>query len=284
MTMHGGIITSPGAPTVLIGKMPAARMTDMHVCPMITPPAVPHVGMLCVGPVPPTVLIGKLPAACVGDMFLCAGPPATALPPGCMTVMIGMAGDGGGGGGGGSATAAASAQTLTASKPKKITGLTVEGLPVTEVTVGDNPQVKAQAQALDLKLMGDCKPQDAQEREGVGMIKFATWKVERCWFGEEVTLTITTKNYTSGAKLKLQLWERDETNPDDFIKEVDVSISGDETEVKWKAEFDTKGLYEADEGDDFEVYPIVRDEERKVAASFRENLLYIDVVKPGVGI
>ena len=56
---------------------PAARVGDMHTCPMVTPgtPPVPHVG----GPVLPpggvTVLIGALPAARIGDMSLCVGPP-----------------------------------------------------------------------------------------------------------------------------------------------------------------------------------------------------------------
>jgi uncharacterized Zn-binding protein involved in type VI secretion len=57
--------------------MPAARITDMHVCPMVTPgvPPIPHVG----GPILPpggiTVLIGGLPAARVSDMAVCVGPP-----------------------------------------------------------------------------------------------------------------------------------------------------------------------------------------------------------------
>ncbi|HXS97002.1 MAG TPA: PAAR domain-containing protein [Candidatus Limnocylindrales bacterium] len=54
--------------------MPAARITDMHVCPMVTG-IVPHVG----GPILPpggiTVLICGLPAARVGDMAVCVGPP-----------------------------------------------------------------------------------------------------------------------------------------------------------------------------------------------------------------
>ena len=56
---------------------PAARVGDLHVCPMVTPavPPVPHVG----GPVLPpggvTVLIGGLPAARMGDMAVCVGPP-----------------------------------------------------------------------------------------------------------------------------------------------------------------------------------------------------------------
>ena len=53
--------------------MPAARITDMHVCPMVTG-VVPHVG----GPISqgaPTVLTGSLLQARVGDMLVCVGPP-----------------------------------------------------------------------------------------------------------------------------------------------------------------------------------------------------------------
>lgn len=64
----------------------AARITDMHVCPMFTGP-VPHVG----GPVMPpgavTVLIGGLPAATVGDMAVCTGPTDSIIQ-GSATVMI----------------------------------------------------------------------------------------------------------------------------------------------------------------------------------------------------
>lgn len=54
--------------------MPASRITDMHVCPMVTG-IVPHVGGPISGPCAPTVLIGKLPAARVSDMCVCVGPP-----------------------------------------------------------------------------------------------------------------------------------------------------------------------------------------------------------------
>jgi len=54
--------------------MPAARLTDMHVCPMVTV-LVPHVGGPIVAPGAPTVLIGGLPAARIGDMLVCVGPP-----------------------------------------------------------------------------------------------------------------------------------------------------------------------------------------------------------------
>src|SRR5690349_15863739 len=106
---------------------PAARLTDMHVCPMVTG-VVPHVGGPVVAPGAPTVLVGGLPAARVTDMLVCVGPPDTIIK-GSATVLLGglpaarmgdstahggslvfgwptvLIGDaaGGGGGGGGSA-------------------------------------------------------------------------------------------------------------------------------------------------------------------------------------
>lgn len=65
----------------------AARITDMHVCPMTTGP-VPHVGGPILPPGCPTVMIGGLPAARVGDMATCVGPPDSIVM-GSGTVMIG---------------------------------------------------------------------------------------------------------------------------------------------------------------------------------------------------
>ena len=69
---------------------PAARVSDMHVCPMVTPavPPVPHVGGPILPPGYPTVLIGGLPAARVGDMAVCVGPPDVIVM-GAFTVLIG---------------------------------------------------------------------------------------------------------------------------------------------------------------------------------------------------
>lgn len=68
---------------------PAARIGDMHVCPMVTPgvPPIPHVG----GPVLPpggvTCLIACVPAARMGDMCTCVGPPDSIVK-GSATVMV----------------------------------------------------------------------------------------------------------------------------------------------------------------------------------------------------
>jgi uncharacterized Zn-binding protein involved in type VI secretion len=53
---------------------PAARVGDMHTCPMTTGP-VPHVGGPILPPGCPTVLIGGMPAARVSDLATCVGPP-----------------------------------------------------------------------------------------------------------------------------------------------------------------------------------------------------------------
>jgi uncharacterized Zn-binding protein involved in type VI secretion len=66
---------------------PAARVSDMHTCPMVTG-VVPHVGGPILPPGAPTVLIGGLPAARVGDLCTCVGPPDTIIPPGSTKVMI----------------------------------------------------------------------------------------------------------------------------------------------------------------------------------------------------
>jgi len=69
-TQHNGSIVT-GFPTVLIGGKPAARISDLHTCPMFNG-SVPHIG----GPIlegSKTVLIGKMPASRKGDQAVCVG-------------------------------------------------------------------------------------------------------------------------------------------------------------------------------------------------------------------
>lgn len=115
-----------------MGK-PAARVTDMHTCPMVTG-LVPHVGGPIVPPCAPTVLTGSLPQARIGDMAVCVGPPDViamgsptvlvsgspaarigdmtahggVIVSGLPTVLIGESGSGSGTGGGGGGGAGAS--------------------------------------------------------------------------------------------------------------------------------------------------------------------------------
>lgn len=77
----GGPIVAPGAPTVLIEFLPAARMTDMLTC--VGPP-----DMIMMGS--PTVLIQFLMAARLGDPTVHGG----VIVLGAFTVMIGEVGMG----------------------------------------------------------------------------------------------------------------------------------------------------------------------------------------------
>lgn len=66
---------------------PAARISDMHTCPMVNPGPVPHVG----GPIvsgEPSVLIGFMPAARVGDSAVCV-PAVDSIAQGASNVIIG---------------------------------------------------------------------------------------------------------------------------------------------------------------------------------------------------
>ena len=67
---------------------PAARLGDMHTCPLVSPGPVPHVGGPILPPCCPTVLIGGMPAARATDMATCVGPPDS-IAMGSPTVLIG---------------------------------------------------------------------------------------------------------------------------------------------------------------------------------------------------
>ena len=68
-------------------SLPAARVTDMHTCPMVTG-TVPHVGGPILPPGVPLVMVGGLPIGVIGNMCTCAGPPDI-LAMGATTVLIG---------------------------------------------------------------------------------------------------------------------------------------------------------------------------------------------------
>lgn len=67
--------------------LPVARLTDMHICPMLTGP-IPHVGGPIIQSSAVTVLIGMLPAATVSSLVTCIGPPDTIIM-GSTSVLIG---------------------------------------------------------------------------------------------------------------------------------------------------------------------------------------------------
>lgn len=65
----------------------AARLTDMHVCPMVTG-IIPHVGGPVIALPTSKVLTGKLPQAVLTDKAICVGPPDM-IAKGSSTVLVG---------------------------------------------------------------------------------------------------------------------------------------------------------------------------------------------------
>jgi uncharacterized Zn-binding protein involved in type VI secretion len=80
-TNHGGVVTGPGVPTVMIGGMPAAVMGDMHICAIVAPGHLP-VSAFPMGSA--TVMIGGKPALRTTDTCICGAMAAV----GCPTVVI----------------------------------------------------------------------------------------------------------------------------------------------------------------------------------------------------
>ncbi len=251
ITSHGGTIVV-GFPTVLIGGMPAARIGDMHVCPMVNPAPVPvpHVGMpISLGSA--GVLIGGMPAARMGDMAPCTGPPDTIVL-GCMTVLIGEVGGGGGGGGGGGAAAAAAqmgAHSALVGEP----GPEVEGphwIDCKFVDSAGNPITEVNYELEDVdgnKSKGILTGDGAIRRgglpsEGDYKIKLfsvfnAKWSTDSARAGDVVTLSAEVEGFEDGTEAKIEIWEQDVTGPDDLIKKIEATVDSGKIEAEWEYEY-----------------------------------------------
>jgi len=249
MTAHGGTIVA-GFPMVLIGGMPAARVADMHVCPMVTPaPApVPHVGGPVLPPGSPTVLIGGMPAARMGDMAVCTGPPDIIVA-GCPTVLIGEGpGSGGGGGGGAVAAARASAhsaligESSTAEGPHWIEYHFVDsaGNPVTDVpyeyTCVDGHIEKGKFTKDGMVKRGGL-PDAGNCTVKIFSVYNAKWSKESARVGDMLKLSAEVEGYQDGTKAIIRIFEQDIKGPDDFITEIETTVNGGKVQADWKYEY-----------------------------------------------
>lgn len=255
-TAHGGVIVA-GEPTVLIGGVPAARLGDMHTCPIPGAPPPPHVG----GPIilgSFTVLIGGKPAARVGDMCQCTGPPDT-IAMGCTTVLIG---DGGGGGGAGMAGKGGKKvegeKGAYAGKSKELadgSGETDEAeaenhyLDVKFVDKGGKPimgvgyNIKAPDNTIDTgTTFGKVKKtgvEPGSHEIELKAITKAEWSEKKAKVGDTVKLLVETAGFESGTKATLEIWRRDVNKPDKKIKTIrDLQVRGDKVEAEWVYEYE----------------------------------------------
>lgn len=259
MTAHGGSIVV-GFPQVLIGGMPAARLGDMHVCPMVNPgtPPPPHVG----GPITKGssgVMIGGQPAARVGDMCTCSGPPDSIVA-GCFTVLIGEAGGGGGAGSSGSGgSGAIAAQEQTAAETEagevesgegtesesetqghyiQVTAVDSAGFPITDC----NYRLKAPNGDISGGLLAGGFKESVTETGNYELtlraIVTAVWSKTTAKVGETVRLTAETAGLKDGAKARLEIWIYDPNYSTERLKIIESKISGNKVESEWLVEVD----------------------------------------------
>jgi uncharacterized Zn-binding protein involved in type VI secretion len=251
MTAHGGAIVM-GWPTVLIGGMPAARISDMHVCPMLTPgvPPIPHVG----GPVilgSMGVLIGGMPAARMGDMAMCVGPPDM-IALGCFTVMIGetMAGAAAAPGPvkvGLSSAAAAQIAAATALSDNKETSTKAEhwvefefvdkaGKPVSGVHYKFTDSGGKESKGVlrpdgricrDALNAGQCKAQ-------LYGVSNAKWSKDKAEVGEKVKLTADVEGFDNGTTALIEIYKRDIKGPDVLFKTIETKVQNNKVEAEWE--------------------------------------------------
>lgn len=259
MTAHGGSVVV-GMPTVLIGGMPAARLGDMHVCPMVTPgvPPIPHVG----GPITlgsTGVLIGGVPAARMGDMATCVGPPDS-IAIGCPTVLIGEISAGGGGGGGAGAgaggTGSATKGAITSAALASITPGTVDiENHFLDVTFNDKAKLPItgyrytikgpDGKTLDGRLSGEIKrrgiAQGNYEIILFGIVN-ADWSKQEAEVGETVKMKVETVGIENGTKASLQVFIKDANYTDYLLETFETEVKGDKVEQDYTLQVDDKLL------------------------------------------
>jgi uncharacterized Zn-binding protein involved in type VI secretion len=253
-TAHGGTILV-GFPTVLIGGMPAARVTDMHVCPLVTG-LVPHVG----GPIAmgsTGVFIGGKPAARMGDMVTCVGPPDT-IAMGCTTVLIGEIGGGGGGGAGSSGIAGALRSAMIAGQapPEKkeeshfidMTFVDDANLPIGgvqyELTYPDNSKYNSY---LSGRIRIGGVPQGNYTAKLRAIVN-AQWSTRKAKIDDTVKIHVDVIGIDSGTKAKLEIHKRDPNISDIVCTSIDAEVKNNAVDAQWKIE------YSGNEGD-----PIMKD-------------------------
>jgi uncharacterized Zn-binding protein involved in type VI secretion len=242
--MHGGTITGPGAPTVMIGGMPAARVGDMHVCPLVNPAPVPppHVG----GPIQMgsmTVMIGGMQAARQGDMCVCSGPPDS-IAMGCPTVLIGD-GAGGGGGAGGSGTAKKASGAAAAGQ--------VEEGHYLDVTFTDKGGFPIGGVGYELKdpdgavtkgaIAGQLRKQGVKQGNfdiTLQAIYSVNWSKAAAKAGDTIKLTAKTSGIPSGEKATCEVFVRDSNYADQLLATLETTVDNDAIEVEWVFQVDEK--------------------------------------------
>jgi len=298
LTTHGGVIVS-GLQTVLIGRLPAARLGDFHTCPQTNPatPFNPHVG----GPIvmgSAAVLIGGRPAARMGDIATCAGPPSRIMT-GWPTVFIGEgAGAGGAGGGSGSQEAKMGAEVASKGKdkqgPKPDSPHWIEyqfqdsaGKPVygaSYIFTGTDGTESRGILAGDGRIRQDgIDPGSCRVR--LFKVSNARWSPVKAKVGEEVELAADVQGIPTGTAAKFEIWVRDARRPDRLLATIEAQTQADRVDARWTYRYAEEPQGQKQGGYSFpEFYFIVDVDGTRSRSGLLQLTDYVDIeLKDGEG-
>jgi uncharacterized Zn-binding protein involved in type VI secretion len=278
LTAHGGVVVA-GCPTVLIGGMPAARVNDMHVCPMCNPgsPPPPHIG----GPIvmgSNTVVIGGQPAARVGSMCVCSGPPDS-IAMGCDTVSIGDSG----GSGSGRKSKAGKVHAELGPPPTEleeshfldVAFVDSAGLPISGTQYAiKGPEDFASDGALMEKVKKTGIPPGDYDIRLKGITK-AAWSKPEARDGETVKMLVETVGIEDGAAVTFEVWER-AMNRADRMNEAtnDTTVMSGGVQSEWQYSWaDKETKVSSDEEESIGCSPMYYFIVRIDGCSARSNLL-----------
>lgn len=269
-TAHGGVIIL-GFPMVLIEGQPAARMGDMHTCPMCDGPK-PHVG----GPIikgSMGVLIGNMPAARVMDQCTCVGPPDM-IAKGASKVLIGDGAPSGGAASGSSGQGSGEAESLESEETEisesqsnsseQSTETEDHFLDVQFVDSANNPITDTQYSMTDPQsnesggiIAGGVAGTGVEPGNydiGLHAIVSTQWSKTAAKVGETVTMTAETAGIDDGTKARLEIWVHDPNYATRMLKLVETEVSGGKIEGDWAIDIDEAFIQIVEEKEELGQY------------------------------
>jgi uncharacterized Zn-binding protein involved in type VI secretion len=221
-TAHGGAITGPGAATVLIGNKPAARITDMQACPMMSG-TVAHGSGVILPPGQTMVLIGNLPAATMGDT--CAPPCGASIVSGDFTVLIGTSPGGVGPAIGFSAPGAAAPDP----------GMNPAASPSSSLESSAAQATETQTTAVVEETLTETE--ESEEKT----LDQAKWDKDVLHNDEAIKLSVQCTNIPDGDEISFSIYEKDEDGNKRSLLRLKEKVQSNRAEVEWNFKYKDYG-------------------------------------------
>ncbi len=257
------------------------------MCPMTNPGPAPHQGgPAAMGA--PTVLIGGQPAARMDDVCICSGPPDT-VASGAPTVLIGSgAGSGGEAGSGGDAAvqgAKASAAMAMEGEMESTNlrenwievefvdaaGYPVSGVPYELTTPGGSDEEDR------LRLDGTVRREQLKEGQAAVTLKDvyeAAWAKKEARPDETVSFSAKVDGFEDGTPATVQVLERGHQGTDAVVDEMTVQVEGGQVEGEWTYVYPWE---EADQAEDDSGDDAGSDDEDRSQEGYSAPQYYVEI-------